>query len=95
MVLIQPLVAPAGRFVPDCIYLQYYGGFPNRWFTALTANIDQLAKQVDKWGYQLRIDLAHLNQPDPMASVTQESLIATPTRSHYFGSPSYRPWTSR
>jgi hypothetical protein len=70
-------------------------GFPNRWFTALTTSIGQLAVQVNKWYYQLQIDLAHLNQPDPMASVAQESSIPTRTQSHYFGSPSYRPWTSR
>jgi hypothetical protein len=76
-------------------YSTTIGGFPNRWFAALAANIGQLAKQVDKWGYQLRIDLAHLDQPNPMASVIQESSIATWTRSHYFGSHSYRPWTLR
>jgi hypothetical protein len=71
------------------------GGFPNRWFAALAATIGQLAKQVDKWGSQLRIDLAHLDQPDTTASVTQDSPIATQTRSHYFDSPFYRPWKSR
>jgi hypothetical protein len=48
------------------------GGFPNHWFTALATNIDQKATQVDKWGAQLRIDLAHLDQLVTTASAAQE-----------------------
>jgi transposase-like protein len=49
------------------------GGFPkNRWFAALATNIDHHATQVHKWRDQLRIDLAHLDQPDTAAIAAQE-----------------------
>jgi hypothetical protein len=64
-------------------------GFPNHWFAALATTIGQLAVQVNKWYYQIGIDLAHLDQPNPTASVAQESLIAMRTRLHY---PSYGSW---
>jgi hypothetical protein len=60
-------------------------GIPNRWFSALATTIRQLAVQVDTCLYQLRIDLAHLDQPNPMPSVAQEPSITTQTRLHYPG----------
>jgi hypothetical protein len=58
----------------------------------LVTNLRQLGRQVTEWYYQLQIDLAHLVQPDPFitASNDQGSLIAMRTRSH--DPPPYGTW---
>jgi hypothetical protein len=58
------------------------GCVPTYWFSGLGNFIKPLSNQVGDWYDQLKLDLAHLDQPDPTASVDQELLIATRTRSH-------------
>jgi hypothetical protein len=68
----------------------HLAGIPKRWFSALATTIHQLTVQIAMWYDQLRIDLAHLDQPDSTPSVAQASSIEMRTRSHY--PPPYGTW---
>jgi hypothetical protein len=61
-------------------------------FTAsdVATTIHQLTVQIATWYDQLRINLAHLDQPDSTPSVAQASSITTRTWSHY--PPPYGTW---
>ena len=61
----------------------HHSGIPTHWFSAFRTFVLPLTAQIDKWYDQLKLDLAHLDPPDPTASVDQASPIATRTHSHH------------
>jgi hypothetical protein len=65
-------------------FLTYrHSGIPTYWFSGFGTFVRPLSAQIGDWYDQLKLDLAHLDPPDPMASVDQqEPPIATRTRSH-------------
>jgi hypothetical protein len=65
-------------------FLTYcHSGIPTYWFSGFRTFVRPLHDQISNWYDQLKLDLAHLDPPDPTASVDQqEPSIATRTRSH-------------
>ena len=59
------------------------GSIPTYWFSGFRTFVRPLSDQIGDWYDQLKLDLAHLDPPDPTASVDQqEPPIATRTCSH-------------
>ena len=65
-------------------FLTYrHSGIPTYWFSGFGTFVRPLSAQIGDWYDQLKLDLAHLDPPDPMASADQqEPPIATRTHSH-------------
>jgi hypothetical protein len=65
-------------------FLTYrHSSIPTYWFSGFCTFVRPLSAQIDNWYDQLKLDLAHLDPPDPTANIDQqESPIATRTRSH-------------